>query len=196
MDLTATFQSTVTYLESGVYWLVLSYLLLSEFGTPIPLPGNMVLIAGGFLIGRAGDLPLWLIGGSVLATLPGATVLYWLGRRGGEPLLRRIGPRIGLTDDRRQRIRAQLERRAVLGLVIIRVLPTVRVGTTLLPGAIGLPWPNYALGMGTALTVWVTVYIGAGYGLARWGTAGLIALPVLVLAVGGFALWRKQRVAA
>ncbi len=188
----STFNSTVSQLQDNVYWLVLTYLLLSEFGTPIPLPGNFVLVAGGYLMGQNNALPLWLIAGSFLAVLPGATVLYWVGRKGGEPLLRRIGPRIGLTDARQQRVVAWLEQRAIIGLVIIRILPLLRVSTTLTPGAIGMAWPRYAIGMSIALLAWVSLYIGAGYGLALWGSAGLVALPLIALGGGGL-LWYRQR---
>ena len=188
-----TFQTTVMQLEGNVYWLVLSYLFFSEFGVPIPLPGTLVLIAAGYLLGQAGIIPLLLIVGSVAAVVPGATVLYWVGRRGGEPLLRRWGPRLGLTIERQQRLVRDLARNAVWGLILARILPVVRVGTTLLPGAIGMPWPRYMAGMGTALCVWVITYISAGYMLAVWGTTGLVALPVLLLLLGlGRYIYRRH----
>lgn len=162
----AAFDTAVTQLQGNVYWLTLAYLFLSEFGTPIPVPGNIVLVASGFLLGRADELPFLLMILALLALIPGAAVLFWVGRRGGQPLLRRIGHRIGLPTQRREQIAAWLARRAVVGLLVIRLLPTVRVGTTLLPGAMGMPAGRYALGMGCALVAWVVVYIGIGFGIA------------------------------
>lgn len=159
------FNSAVIQLEANVYWLTLSYLLFSEFGAPLPIPGNFVLVAGGFLLGRQGDLPIWLMGLAILALIPGAVTMFWIGRRGGLPLLNRIGPKIGLSQRRRDRIVGWLERRAVLGLIVIRVLPTFRLGTTLIPGALGMPWPRFALGMGCGLVAWVITYMGLGYAM-------------------------------
>lgn len=192
--LSQAFNESIRMLQGNVYWLVVGYLLLSEFGTPIPLPGFMVLVAGGYLVGSAGQVPLPLMALALVALLPGAATLYWVGRRGGQPLLDRIGPRLGLRQERRQQIEAWLSRRVVATLVVVRLLPIVRISTSLLPGAIGVPWPRYALGMGCALAAWVVFYIGAGYGLARWGGAGLIALPaaVAVLGLAGW-LWRRLR---
>ncbi|HEY1013092.1 MAG TPA: DedA family protein [Herpetosiphonaceae bacterium] len=192
--LSQAFADSIRLLQGNVYWLVAGYLLLSEFGTPIPLPGFMVLVAGGYLVGSAGQLPLPLMALAVVALLPGAATLYWVGRRGGQPLLDRLGPRLGLRPERRAQIEAWLSKRVVATLVVVRLLPIVRVSTSLLPGAIGVPWPRYALGMGCALVAWVAFYVGAGYGLARWGSAGLIALPALLAGLGLLAwLWRRLR---
>jgi len=163
--ITDAFNTAVNQLQGDVYWLTLVYLFLSEFGAPIPLPGNFVLVAGGFLLGRAGEWPFLLMLLAFFALLPGAAVLFLVGRKGGQPLLARIGHRIGLPAARRERIAHWLARRAVAGLIIVRLLPTVRVGTTLLPGAMGMPTPRYVLGMGCALIAWVVLYIGIGFGL-------------------------------
>ncbi|MFD3166224.1 DedA family protein [Herpetosiphon sp. NSE202] len=159
------FNSAVTQLEANVYWLTLSYLFLSEFGAPLPIPGNFVLVASGYLLGRQNEIPILLMALAILALVPGATTMFWIGRRGGLPLLNRIGPKIGLSQRRRDRIVGWLERRAVLGLIIIRVLPTFRLGTTIIPGALGMPWPRYALGMGSGLVAWVITYMGLGYAI-------------------------------
>ena len=166
----AAFDTAVLQLQSNVYWLTVVYLFLSEFGAPIPLPGNLVLVASGFLVGRQGDLPVLMVLLALAAVVPGATVLYWIGRRGGQPLLDRFGPRIGLRPERRSRIAAWLDRRAVAGLIAVRLLPTIRVGTTLLPGAMGMPVPRYVIGMGCALAAWVMVYVGIGYGIALFSS--------------------------
>ena len=159
------FNTAVNQLQGDVYWLTLVYLFLSEFGMPIPLPGNVVLVAGGFLLGRSGEWPFLLMLLAFMALVPGAAGLFLVGRKGGQPLLARVGHRIGLPPERRERIAHWLGRRAVLGLIIVRLLPTVRVGTTLLPGAMGMPTLRYALGMGCALSAWVGLYIVIGFGL-------------------------------
>ena len=158
-----SFDHAVTMLSANVYWLTLSYLLLSEFGAPIPLPGNMVLVAGGFLLGQSSQVPLLLMALAFAALVPGAITLYWVGRQGGIPLLERIGSKIGLPPDRREKITRWLDKRAISGLIVLRLLPTVRVGTTILPGALGMPWSRYVVGMGSALIAWVVTYIGIGY---------------------------------
>jgi membrane protein DedA with SNARE-associated domain len=169
-SIVAAFETTVGQLQANVYWLTVLYLFLSEFGAPIPLPGNLVLIASGFLVGQQGDLPVLMVLLALAAVIPGAAVLYWIGRRGGQPLLDRFGPRIGLRPERRIRIAAWLDRRAVSGLIVVRLLPTIRVGTTLLPGAMGMPVARYLVGMGCALAAWVLMYVGIGYAIALFSS--------------------------
>ena len=163
------FNTAVTQLQDNVYWLTLVYLFLSEFGAPIPIPGNVALVASGYVVGRNGEWPLLLIGLALIALVPGAATLFWIGRRGGQPLLQRIGPRIGLRPERRERIAAWLDKRAIIGLIVVRLLPTIRVGTTFLPGTMGMPVARFAVGMACALVAWVVVYVGVGYGIAVIG---------------------------
>ena len=197
--LIGSFETALELLRGNVYRVVLGYLLLSEFGAPIPLPGFVVLVAGGYLVGSSGAAPWLLMALAFVALLPGAITLYWIGRRGGSPLLERIGPRIGLPAARRGRIERWLSARA-MALVVLRILPTVRVATSIIPGTLGMPWPRYAACMGCALAAWVVVYVGAGYGLALWGACGLAAVAgaagLALAALGlrhGVRAWRAGR---
>src|SRR3977135_1414425 len=75
---------------SHVGYVALGGLILGE-SAGLPLPGETALITAGGLV-AAGHLSLPLvIVVAALAAIPGDTVGYWLGRRGGRALLMRDG---------------------------------------------------------------------------------------------------------
>jgi membrane protein DedA with SNARE-associated domain len=70
------------------YGAVLIALFVNNFG--IPFPGTTTLLAAGFLVGK-GVLSLWaVVAIGTVACFLGSNGGYWLGRRFGLPLLRKI----------------------------------------------------------------------------------------------------------
>src|SRR5215212_6307754 len=65
--------------------------LLEEAGLPLPLPGDLALIWVGYRVATGQSLFVVALLVVELATLIGASALYWLGLRGGRPLVVRYG---------------------------------------------------------------------------------------------------------
>ena len=82
-----------------------------EAGVPVPVPADLVMQAVGARVG-AGDIPLWA---AVLAfeavAVIGTIVLFTAARGPGHALVRRFGPRLGLTAARQARAVGLIERR-------------------------------------------------------------------------------------
>jgi len=96
----------------------LALMLPMEAGIPIPIPSDLVMLAVGARIG-AGDLPLWA--GVVLfevVAVVATTTLFLLARGPGYGLIRRVGPRVGLTAARLSRATDAIERRGRTALMI------------------------------------------------------------------------------
>ena len=71
------------------YWTVFVGIALENMG--IPLPGETIVIVGGFLAG-SGELNYWLVLGSAIAgAFLGAFFCYWVRRGVGWHLLVKIG---------------------------------------------------------------------------------------------------------
>src|SRR5258708_10979038 len=69
-------------------------------GCGVPLPGETVLLAGGFFA-RQGSLPLgWVLAAAFLAATAGDNTGYWIGRRGRPALVERHGRWVRLTPPR------------------------------------------------------------------------------------------------
>ncbi len=79
------------------YWAVFLVLGLEAFG--IPIPGETILIVAGTYAGTHHNLSVWLIWlVAFLGVELGATLSYWVGVRGGYPLLKRYGHYIRMNE--------------------------------------------------------------------------------------------------
>ena len=86
-----TWQALLTWFTNHEVLLIFLAILLEESGIPMPLPADLAMALAGHRVAQ-GRMSLWeafLIGQT--ATLAGSSVLYWVGRRGGRPLLFRYG---------------------------------------------------------------------------------------------------------
>src|SRR5918999_1173524 len=102
---------------------LLGLLLLTEMGLPIPIPADLLMIFLGERV-SAGALPLIavLVALEVIA-IAGTIVLFLAARGPGRGMLARVGPRIGLTDARLDRVRQAIDRRGTPALAAARSTP-------------------------------------------------------------------------
>jgi membrane protein DedA with SNARE-associated domain len=104
-------------------------LLAMEAGVPVPVPGDVVMLLVGERV-SAGALPLWLaVAALELVAVAGTATLFLLARGPARTLLARVGPRVGLTEARRARASALLERRGLPALATGRCTPGLRTVT-------------------------------------------------------------------
>src|SRR6266581_3470810 len=86
------------YLQTYGYWAVLFALLGENAG--IPLPGETILILASFLAYQGEHLKLpWVILVGIGACTMGDNIGYWIGRRGGRPLLEKYKYVFHISDD-------------------------------------------------------------------------------------------------
>src|SRR5260370_42188036 len=109
-------------------------------GCGVPLPGETVLLAGGFFA-RQGSLPLgWVLVAAFLAATAGDNTGYWIGRRGGRALVARHGRWVGLTAQRLESIAGFFARHGAKTILIPRCLDGVRAFAPLFAGLTRIPW--------------------------------------------------------
>ena len=159
---------------------VFLWLLIEETGFPLPLPGDMAMLIAGYRAAEGKMHPLWALALLELATLIGGSALYWLGARGGRPLLYRYGRFVRLDRAKLDRAEAWLRGRQSLAIVLGRITPGLRNVTVIAAGVFGVPYrtflPAFALGS--------FLYIAFFFGLGMWvGPAAIsaLALPRLSL---------------
>ncbi|HEY1420283.1 MAG TPA: DedA family protein [Candidatus Dormibacteraeota bacterium] len=138
-------------------------LFVEEAGVPLPIaPGEAVLLGAGLLIAAGGN-PFWeVIPLAYAAVLAGALTGYWwahaIGPRRVKALARRFhaaGPYERASD----RLRAA----NFLQIGASRLLPGLRVYTSLVAGAVGLDRRRFLSGLLPASALWVLVFIGLGF---------------------------------
>jgi membrane-associated protein len=172
-----------------------------EAGVPIPIPADLVMLAVGARV-SAGDLPLWV---AVLAfegvAIAGTSALFLLARGPGHGLIRRVGPKIGLTVARLERATGLIERRGQPALAVGRTTPGLRTLIVLAAGATGLPARRALPALIIGSSIFLQLHLFLGYFLGSAALRALRAatgpaLAVIAVAVAGaivFWLARRRR---
>jgi membrane-associated protein len=170
-----------------------------EAGVPVPFPADLVMLAVGARVG-AGDIPLWI---AVLAfeavAVIGTTALFAAARGPGNALVRRFGPRLGLTARRQARVTGLIERRGWPALALGRATPGLRTLTVIAAGGSGLA-PRRALPaliVGSSIFLQLHLFLGYFIGSAArrvlHAATGPALIAVAVLVLAAIAIWFIRR---
>lgn len=140
--------------------------LLEETGVPLPLPGDLALIWAGYRVasGRGHFVVVLLV--VELATVLGASSLYWLARWGGRPLLVRYGRFLHIDEAKLRRAEGWVGRNATLAILLGRIVPGCRIATPLAAGVFRVGYRTFLppLAAGTCLHVAFWLGVGAFFG--------------------------------
>lgn len=139
------------------------------------------------------SLPLVIIIGT-LAELAGGFTSYAIGRKGGRPVVDRVGKYLLLTRGDIDRAERLFAGRGSWSVAVGRVLPVIRAFTGLVSGLIEVPVGPFGIFNLIGTAVYVTALSLAGYAAgSAWGTVSryvswagyvLVILVVAVLAAG------------
>ena len=145
-------------------------LLLDDAGLIMPLPGNLLVASVGLMAQRG--TVLWWQAVLVLeaASLLGSTALYAVVRWAGRGAVRRHGPKVGLNPERIERAERWLHRYGPLAVVVGRLIPGLRVPTTIACGVLSLPLRIFLPSMAVGALLYIVLYMLLGYvvGPAFW----------------------------
>jgi membrane protein DedA with SNARE-associated domain len=95
----------------------------------------------------------------------GALVGWWIGLRGGRPLLERRGRWLHVTPERLDRAERWFERWGNVGVLVGRLTPLVRSFVSIPAGVFEMRLAPYALYTAAGSAIWAFGIAGAGYGL-------------------------------
>lgn len=170
-----------------------------EAGLPIPVPSDLVMLLVGERV-AAGAFPLWAaVVVFELVAVVGTTVLFLACRGPGHALIARLGPRVGLTDERLARATALLARRGRPALALGRGTPGLRTVTVVAAGGSGLRLHRAlpALVLGSSVFLQLHLFLGFVLGSTARDAVdrarGPALLAVVVLAVAGIGFWLLRR---
>jgi membrane protein DedA with SNARE-associated domain len=145
------------------YLVILIIMLVEEAGVPSPLPGDGLLVFAGYLcsVGRlnlAGSV-LTVVGGALI----GATILYWVARKGGRALVQKYGRFIRLDERRLDQLHDLFERLGYFGPGVARLIPGLRIYTSALAGLASIPYPVFIFNVIWAGLAWALTFLLLGY---------------------------------
>ncbi|MBV9327106.1 MAG: DedA family protein [Chloroflexi bacterium] len=138
-------------------------ILIEEMGVPVPVPGDFLMIGLG-VHAREGHVALWqalLV--MEVATLTGASILYFVSLRAGRDLVYRYGRYIHLTPARLDKAELWLRQRGPLAIVVGRVTPGLRMATVIASGIFGVPYHQFLPALAVGGFAYIVLYTLLGY---------------------------------
>ncbi len=180
---------TIVHLSEFVahygYLAVFGLILFQTVG--IPLPGEAALIAAAVYAQHTHKLDVIdIILISALATSLGGVMGYWIGRRGGYPLLMRHGHHVGLNPARMRLGEYLFQFHGGKILLFGRVIAVLRTYQSVLAGIYRMPFRRFVAFSGLGALLWAAAI---GYGAYGFGglfnrVAGVLAWGTLALGLG------------
>jgi undecaprenyl-diphosphatase len=176
----------------------LATFLENSVGAGVIVPGETLVIVGGFYA-RVGALSLpWVIAVSVAGAILGDNLGYLLGRRFGRGLLERHGHRLLVTPARLAAADAYYRRHGGKTVFLGRFIPVVRSVGFILAGVSHMPWRRFAAYDAAGSLLWGAANAVLGYVLGEAyaraeGYLRVAGLVLLVLLVGGIWLSKRRR---
>src|SRR3981081_35913 len=141
--------------------LLCALLFVEEVGIPLPIPGELTLIAAGLLIATGGLDPWLFLPLSIASCFAGSLTGYSWARLGGEHGVRAAAAG-GHQTKRLERVRARLQKAGPREIALSRLVPGLRVYTTLVAGAVGVDRQTFLVGIAPATVLWVIVFLVIG----------------------------------
>ena len=173
-------------LETGGYWVV--GLLMTMESSVLPLPSESIipLAASWSNSGKIHiSLPGIVIAGAIGSWL-GATLVYWLARLAGRPLLVRYGRFVLITPDKIQKAEIWSAHYGSAGVFVARLLPGARQLVGIPAGIAKFDYLKFSIFTLAGATIWCSVLCWLGVKIGADITKG--EMRQVVLWVGGTAV--------
>lgn len=169
------------------YLVIFFGVMLESIG--IPLPGETILIAAGFLVDQGTLDPGKTLASGIAGTIIGNQIGYWAGRKGGRPFILQWGHYLGITPKRLLRAEEFFARHGGKAVFLGRFVPGLRAFGALVAGTSRMHWWNFLLYNVLVGVVWATASVAVGYLFSGsldlvegWiGLASILLILLLVL---------------
>lgn len=172
--------------EQHQYLALFVLILLEEAGIPLPVPGDGLMMFAGY---RASEGRLSFPLAFVFlesGTIVGASILRWIGRWGGRPLVHRYGHYVHLDEHRLVQAEQWFDRHGALAVLLGRVVPGLRIPTSLMSGIFDIPYRVFLPYMALGSSLYILFFMLLGWGLGEEAAKMAILLwlhPLVVAAV-------------
>ena len=156
-------------------------MLLKEFGIPVPIPGDLIMLGTAVQAARGQFDPALAFAVIFVPMLIGGMVQYAMARGPGRAVIYRIGRHIGLTQERLDKMIARVRQGGSAAVAIGLTTPGVRIATTPASGLADLAPRRYVPGLfiGSAL------FLGWHFALGYAGGAAIASLQIPLPVVAG-----------
>jgi membrane protein DedA with SNARE-associated domain len=160
-QLPGVFRDLQPVLEHYGYLAVGGFVLLEDFG--VPVPGETILIAAAVFAGSGQMNIAAVILVAVLGAVIGDNIGFLAGHFGGRPLAERFGHYIFLTPERLDRAESFINKHGGKVVTIARFIEGLRQVNGLLAGIVGMHWLKFLAFNALGAVLWVCTWAGVGY---------------------------------
>jgi membrane protein DedA with SNARE-associated domain len=176
------------------------FVLMLLEGTLLPIPSEVVMVFGGYLL-YENELPphslapafaLLLIVGTV-GNLVGALIAYLIGDKGGAEFVKLYGKKIGISEKTIDRVNLWFKKYGEVSVFVTRLVPIFRTFISIPAGLGRMKISKFISFTIIGMVIWDTILIYIGYNLGpRWNsilgisdniTYAALAAAAIVLAV-------------
>jgi membrane protein DedA with SNARE-associated domain len=137
-------------------------IFLEELGVPLPAPGDVAIMYGGYLT-TTGAIPyplayLAVVSGAVLGSACNLTI----SRRYGRPFIQRFGRYIGVTDRKLANAEAIFKRWGPWAIILGRHIPGMRIVLSALSGILDVPYRVFIPCVFVSALIWAAIFLEIG----------------------------------
>jgi membrane protein DedA with SNARE-associated domain len=155
-------------LNAFIVWLlkykgIALFLLLALGIVGLPIPDETLMTFAGVYMAKNELSFVPTLFAAYAGSLIGITVSYLIGRTAGAYLVRKYGPRFGLTQERIDRVHRWFEKIGKWTLLVGYFVPGVRHLTGYVAGTTELSFMQFAIFAYTGAILWCTLFLSFGY---------------------------------
>ena len=181
------------------YWTVFVALLLENAG--IPVPGETVLLFASFLAFDEQELRLrYIILVGIAAATIGDNIGYWIGRKGGRPLLERYTHLFRIPMSVIEKGERVFAKHGSVTIFFARFVFGMRIIAGPMAGVLRMDWKKFSFFNFLGAALWVTVISVVGYKFGEeWEdlvhVMGRVNLVIGIIALWiAYMIWRAYRI--
>ena len=192
-------QHWLSALPPGVVYLIVAGVIGVE-SMGVPLPGEIVLVSSALLAAAGVVEPEWVATAAAAGAIVGDSIGYAVGRRGGRPMLVRLGRRFPRHLGPAQLARAEqtFAKHGVWAVFFGRFVALLRILAGPLAGALDVPYRRFLLANAAGGLVWAfgTTYLlfSVGRAAEHWlKDISWVGLVIAILGGLGSTWWLRRR---
>ncbi len=182
-------------------------LLMAIESSVVPLPSELVMPPAGYLAAKGRMDPVLAVLAGTLGSILGALANYWLAVRIGEPVLRRYGKFILLSNKSLDRTEAYFLRHGEISTFVGRLLPVIRHLISIPAGMARMNLARFVLFTGLGAGIWCAIltYIGwfvgthedqlksTAYEAMAHDVLVRYVLPGTLILIALYIIWHRRR---
>ena len=183
-------------------WAVLLFVLIEDFG--IPVPGETILIAASVYAGAGRINVVAVAAVGFVAAVIGDNIGFALGHFGGRALALRWGRYVFLTEERLDKAAAFFDRHGAWIITVARFIEGLRQANGIVAGISGMHWLRFLVFNALGAALWVGTWVSVGYlagshidsiygYITRYSYYALIVAGLVVVALIARHLLRRRR---